>query len=846
MASNAYAGSDLLALQAKVKTDPEGYKDEFLLQYRHFMALLEIFQLKPSNSAKEFGDLAMFMAQVVKCYPEETSGFAKHVMDLLDTHYAVLDSALRRTLVQSLILLRNRNQLEPLVVLPLFFRLFRCQDKQLRTLLFRHIVSDIKTANKGARNDKLNRALQSFMYGIIQDDNESAAKKSLAVCTELWRRHVWRDARTVNVIASATFHKSPRIMLAVLKFFLGQDAADEGGSDVEDELARRRDQDEEAKAKAPSKHDIYNATKKGTHSSQKKKKRKIARVQATVKKAERKGLASHSESFAAVHLLHDPQSFAERLFARMQSANERFETRLAMIQVLSRIIGVHKLLVLNFYAYLQKYIAGHQRDVTIILAALVTACHEVVPPDVLQPVLKQLVDSFVHDRARPEVATIGIKTVRELCLRAPLVMSEDLLQDLALYRKDRNKEVSNAAKGLISLFREINPAMLAKRDRGRGADMDLKPKAYGESDVKDRVDGAELLEAALAAGQASDDDDYELGGTDDDSVDGDGNMSDVDEGEGGEGEWEEVGSDDDDDGAELESGDDEGDEGSQGEDESESEEEEEASGSGRGAATRGRAGAAAEGGKEAKTPLPRGRSRSRSRAPADEGGKTPKEAAAPLSKTEGSLSSLKKQLAEAKARKAAAEEEEEEEAGGGGAGEEAKEPQERIEAMGFLSEADFERIKRLKQKQLVEASMSKHGLKTLTNAKRRRLLAGAEEEAEELTQLREKRAKMNETRILPDDLKGNHKKRKDKMERLESVLAGRVGREEFGSSTGRKKGKTGGLTEKEKQKKKAMPSAARDHQIRRNTNDRKAKAKLVKNFKGHVRGTGAHKAKTAH
>jgi hypothetical protein len=38
--------------------------------------------------------------------------------------------------------------------------------------------------------------------------------------------------------------------------------------------------------------------------------------------------------------------------------------------------------------------------------------------------------------------------------------------------------------------------------------------------------------------------------------------------------------------------------------------------------------------------------------------------------------------------------------------------------------------------------MSKHGLKTLTNAKRRRLLAGAEEEAEELTQLREKRAKV--------------------------------------------------------------------------------------------------------
>jgi hypothetical protein len=57
-----------------------------------------------------------------------------------------------------------------------------------------------------------------------------------------------------------------------------------------------------------------------------------------------------------------------------------------------------RLLVLNFYPYLQKYIAPHQRDVTVILASLVMACHELVPPENLAPVLKQLVDQFVHDK----------------------------------------------------------------------------------------------------------------------------------------------------------------------------------------------------------------------------------------------------------------------------------------------------------------------------------------------------------------------------------------------------------------------------------------------------------------
>lgn len=62
-------------------------------------------------------------------------------MDLLDKHYAILSSSLRQSLVKSLILLRNRGHLKSAEVLPLFFRLFRCQDKSLRDLLFKHIVA---------------------------------------------------------------------------------------------------------------------------------------------------------------------------------------------------------------------------------------------------------------------------------------------------------------------------------------------------------------------------------------------------------------------------------------------------------------------------------------------------------------------------------------------------------------------------------------------------------------------------------------------------------------------------------------------------------------------------------
>ena len=47
------------------------------------------------------------------------------------------------------------------------------------------------------------------------------------------------------------------------------------------------------------------------------------------------------------------QGWAEKLFARLQGGRERFEARVALMSVLSRTIGVHQLLVLNFYPFLQ-------------------------------------------------------------------------------------------------------------------------------------------------------------------------------------------------------------------------------------------------------------------------------------------------------------------------------------------------------------------------------------------------------------------------------------------------------------------------------------------------------------
>ena len=57
----------------------------------------------------------------------------------------------------------------------------------------------------------------------------------------------------------------------------------------------------------------------------------------------------------------------------------------------------------------------------------------------------------------------------QMCARAPLVMDADLLQDLVAYKAYKRKGVAMAARSILQLFRDVNPALLARRDRGRDA-----------------------------------------------------------------------------------------------------------------------------------------------------------------------------------------------------------------------------------------------------------------------------------------------------------------------------------------------------------------------------------------
>jgi protein SDA1 len=551
MSSSSATIDRLPQLQNLIKRDPDAYVDEFRLQHAAFQAELALLRAHPNADSESFRQLAMFVAHVCTCYKAETAEFPGQLMSLLADHAPALDGDVRRTVAQALMLLRNRAVLAPLPLLKVFFGLFRVQDKYLRELIFSHIVNDIKNINNGTAKGlelgagtlalggapaagagaaapsapssgsagaggmggTINRAIQGFLYTMLGDDSPAAAKRSLDVIVELYRRRVWTDARTVNVIATALLSPRPKLMVTALKFFLGMtDKPEEEGSDDDDDssdgeggtVARHnnsRTQQVDKKKVEAAKGEIQHVKKT------RKRLRAMAKHLATMRKTKASKRSDGQPLFPAIQLLHDPQGLAEKLFAAVRKGDQRFEVRLLALNLLTRLVGQHRLLVLPLYSYLQRYLSAHQQHVTQLLAYLCQACHDLVPPDELAPVVRAIAHAFISDGCAPEVVQVGLNSLREVFLRCPGVLTEegmgDLVSDLVLYRKAKNKGVVAGARAILNLVREWYPALLRKRDRGVDVATDAdraaaRPTAYGAVRVATGVEGADLLALALA------------------------------------------------------------------------------------------------------------------------------------------------------------------------------------------------------------------------------------------------------------------------------------------------------------------------------------------------------------
>lgn len=314
------------------------------MQRRHYESELDIFKLRPTKESDRFTELITFMSHVSPCYKEHGIKIATNLLDLMESNATTVHPSVRMKLLQALILLRNREMLDPLYLIKLSFKLFSIQDKTLRKSLYEYITNDIKTMNMNTHNDKLNRRVQALLFEILSEDKTVTSRKVVEILSELYRKRIWVDARTVNVIATACCNESARVMVAGLNFFLGIENKMLEDDEEENEKLLTNQTDEKDGKVSINYHE---------HSKKTRKKARVIKKQETKLSKLRKSLEEQKTEaiplFPAIQLIHDPQNLAEKLFKRLRQSCEKFEVKLLLMNFISRLIGCHQLQLLSFY-----------------------------------------------------------------------------------------------------------------------------------------------------------------------------------------------------------------------------------------------------------------------------------------------------------------------------------------------------------------------------------------------------------------------------------------------------------------------------------------------------------------
>ena len=96
-----------------------------------------------------------------------------------------------------------------------------------------------------------------------------------------------------------------------------------------------------------------------------------------------------------------------------------------MLRLVSRLIGRHNLLLLQFYPFVLRYLNSHKKEkIAEIFAMIIESCHDLVPPEDVKPVIERILSNYATEYCPTPHIVIGINTIREILVRMPLALDE--------------------------------------------------------------------------------------------------------------------------------------------------------------------------------------------------------------------------------------------------------------------------------------------------------------------------------------------------------------------------------------------------------------------------------------
>jgi protein SDA1 len=484
---------DFFILQNLVKRDPETYKTEFLRHWEHFVTITNILNATKSFNLFDFiyfKNLVAFLSHCIPSYQKEKNEFeefANFLKGIISNHKEIMETTTRLSLLTSLSLFYTKCGRNKLELLEFYFKLLSTEDSTFLSVFESQIFNFIRLENKKSKNVNFNKSTRNLINEVLNEINGGPSETIktvsfiLKLLISLFQGCVWKDSHTLDIISNIILKfQFPSILFQVCDFFV---------SDSNKEEADESDQEEiEEKYRELRMKMRVSGKKKSLES-------RINRIHRKKKKESKKKIGCRDGSLFALEELRDPLSIVHTLYACFKRGTNdgqqiSFQSRLLILNALTRIIGIHQLLVPDLYSFIYRYVRPNQIDLPKILAYIAQSFHPQVPEDITKDFISCLSLNLVSDHCSSESIAIGINTIREISRRQPAAITSEALFDLSQYSSfKKDKAVKAAAKSLIGLFREVEPSKLHKKYLGRP----ISNKKISDSESSENEDGNRFL-----------------------------------------------------------------------------------------------------------------------------------------------------------------------------------------------------------------------------------------------------------------------------------------------------------------------------------------------------------------
>ena len=501
--------TNLFELRGKVKRNPSAYKNDVLRQLNHWDATLKLIKIsntmnKTRQRTKNLSLLIEFLSNVVYKYPNEMSciKFGNDLIYLLKNNINSLNSIIKKSIILGITILQLNDMINPIDILPLYFDLLNTHDKKFRYIIYTSIVKIIIKINKNTNKNKkrynyfnINRDIQNYMFNMLKNENDISVKKSLSILIELYKKGIWKNKKMVNIICElCLYHKNNNIIKNSMLFILGNKI-----SMIKDEIELQNMKKNTLKSHAMNMK--FNTKRK------RKKSIKIAKIEDRLsekKEQQQETLETMNGNIdlSLIRSIYDPQKFAEKLFGRLKKNKDIWDIKLLQMNLISRVMSSHDLVLYPFYTFMSKYLKPYQMNITQILTYLSQSVHRLVPPNIIKPIINIIANEFIGQFSNNESIAAGLNAIRWICKRQHLVMDKDLLSDLSEYTKYRKDAgVQMASRGLIHLYRIVNPSLLENKHRGKYGSLNMrrmeaqnKQFIFGDEQITVGIPGGDLFE----------------------------------------------------------------------------------------------------------------------------------------------------------------------------------------------------------------------------------------------------------------------------------------------------------------------------------------------------------------